>query len=481
MCQYPDNCGMSDILDLPGWKVLSQHTDGKTYDIEAEYTVQTNTCQKCGVIDRLYRHGVTTVVYRDSPIRGCPTSIKAKVQRWKCRDCGETFQQPLAGIHADVRMTERCVTYIQRQSLLDTFVRIAEHIGCDDKTVRTVAGSYMEELARAYRPKLPAWLGIDETQIDGKMRCVITDVGTRKPIDMLADRSRDTLATWLNHFRERRQVMGVAIDMWRPYRDVAHQLLPGAPVVIDKFHVVRTASYCMERVRIRLQKVKKAGERRDWMRSKPLLNMRYAQLNEKQRFNVDMWLDNTPELAAAHRLKEAFFDIYDLPRKQAIAAYDAFPATVPDDLRADFKVLLTMMRNWRTEILAYFSHPITNAYTEALNGVAKTINRTGRGYSFEVLRARLLFGRIDDVPDELPTPVYVPYDRPIPPRVRKTALETAGCRCHSCRGVFETSELDLHRTLPGLDNMALLLVLCKVCHHRFHTDELTVHSVLSTE
>jgi len=472
---------MSDILDLPGWKVLSQHCDGATYDIEAEYTVQTDVCQKCGVVGRLYRHGTTTVMYRDSPIRGCPTIIKAKVQRFKCRDCGETFQQPLAGIHAEMRMTERCAAYIRQQSLRDTFVRIANHIGCDDKTVRTLAGDHIDELTRAYRPQLPTWLGIDETQIDGKMRCVITDVGSRKPIEMLADRSRDTLATWLNHYRERRQVMGVAIDMWRPYRDVAHQLLPGAPVVIDKFHVVRTASYCMERVRIRLQKLKKPGERWDWLRSKALLNMRYAQLNEKQRFNVDMWLDNTPELAAAHRLKEAFFGIYDLPRKQAIAAYDAFPATVPADLKADFKVLLTMMKNWRTEILAYFAHPITNAYTEALNGVAKTINRQGRGYSFEVLRARLLFGRIQDEPDQMPAPVYMRYGSRIPQALRTDTLAKAGCRCHSCRGVFETSELDIHRTLPGPDNMTLLLVLCKECHHRFHTDEVTAHPVLSTE
>ena len=191
-------------------------------------------------------------------------------------------------------------------------------------------------------------------------------------------------------------VLGVAIDMWRPYRDVARQMFPGRPVVIDKFHVVRTASYCMERVRIRLQKTRKAGERRDWLRSKALLNMRYAKLTEKQRFNVDMWLDNEPELAAAHKLKEAFFGIYDLAKPEAVAAFDAFPSTVPPLLKADFKVLLTSMKNWRAEILAYFDHPITNAYTEALNGVAKTVNRAGRGYSFDVLRARLLFGRAPD-------------------------------------------------------------------------------------
>lgn len=66
-------------------------------------------------------------------------------------------------------------------------------------------------------------------------------------------------------------------------------------------------------------------------------------------------------------------------------------ASAPANLKPDFKKLLTAMTNWRTEILAVLDTPITNAYTEALNGVAKTINRTGKGYSFEVLRARLMF------------------------------------------------------------------------------------------
>ncbi len=34
---------------------------------------------------------------------------------------------------------------------------------------------------------------------------------------------------------------------------------------------------------------------------------------------------------------------------------------------------------------------MTNAYTEALNGLIKVTNRVGRGYSFEVIRAKMLY------------------------------------------------------------------------------------------
>jgi transposase len=49
------------------------------------------------------------------------------------------------------------------------------------------------------------------------------------------------------------------------------------------------------------------------------------------------------------------------------------------------------MPNWYDEVFAYFEQPITNAYTEAVNGVAKAMNRMGRGYSFDVIRARMLY------------------------------------------------------------------------------------------
>ncbi len=56
--------------------------------------------------------------------------------------------------------------------------------------------------------------------------------------------------------------------------------------------------------------------------------------------------------------------------------------------------LTRTVENWHEEIFAYFDllpTPITNAYTEQLNGIIKLINKNGRGYKFEVLRAKILF------------------------------------------------------------------------------------------
>ena len=147
-----DNPGMTDILDLDGWTVLTKTTDMDGFDLlVAEYRPQPEACQKCGVIGGLYKHGTKPVTYADSPIRGTPARLQAKVQRYRCRECGETFLQRLGGISTERRMTERCAALIRSWCLRDTFVRIAEQIGCDDKTIRNLAGEFIAELDAEYK------------------------------------------------------------------------------------------------------------------------------------------------------------------------------------------------------------------------------------------------------------------------------------------------------------------------------------------
>jgi len=449
---------MTDILDLQGWNALGARLDGNEYEIEAEYTVSPDACQKCGVVGNLYRHGPKPITIRDSPIRGRPVRILAKAQRFKCRDCGGTFIQPLGGIHAEMRMTTRCVDYIESQCLRDTFVRVAEHIGCDDKTVRNVAGDYIDRLNAEYKPYLPDWLGIDETQIDGQLRCIITDVANRTPVDMLPDRDKRLVTSWLHQFKDRTNVKGLAIDMWRPYKDAAQSVFPGLPVVIDKFHVVKMANKALEDVRIMLAKDQDKAVGKDWMRRKALLRMRYKNLDEKGRFNLQMWLDNEPDIATAYRLKESFYDIYDAP---------------------NFKPLLTATRNWRHEILAYFDYPISNGYTEALNGVAKVINRSGRGYSFDVLRARLLFKTPRTPPPE-EWRIVTAY--PANDVARSVLFRKHSMRCESCQGVFGEGELHASHVVAVVKGEHRKRgLICQSCFDRFHTAMLDAKKARSTQ
>lgn len=53
------------------------------------------------------------------------------------------------------------------------------------------------------------------------------------------------------------------------------------------------------------------------------------------------------------------------------------------------------MYNYYEDIFAYWDSPsrISNAYTECLNGLIKMSNRMGRGYSYEIIRAKKLYAK----------------------------------------------------------------------------------------
>lgn len=473
---------MTDILDLPNWAVLSVER-GDELIINAEYQIQPDRCLKCDS-DSFYKHGPKPVSYRDSPVRGSPVVINAVLKRYRCRDCGGTFIQPVEGIQPEMRMTERCFEYIQGQSLKDTFTNIANNIGCDDKTIRTIANQYVDYLTNAYQPKLAGWIGIDETQIDGKLRFVVCDLTNRRPVEMLPDREYATVSNYLWKHRND-PIEGFSMDMWRAYKKAINAVFPNVPIVIDKFHVVRMANIALDDVRKRVAKKKSSGTNLEWKRKKVLLRLRAHRLDEQGKFNLDMWLENEPDITIAYYLKELFFLIYEQKTKEdAIEILDEWLSIVPPEMcrtKNDFKALKTAATNWRTELLAYFDHRITNGYTEALNGVAKVMNRQGRGYGYEMLRAKFLFRN-------MPSQEHFNYEKilsitnivesneplfEIIPRVnhglvRRQLILKFECRCQSCSGIFNSNEL--FATWLNKDKEFSVEngnILCKPCRERF--------------
>ena len=160
---------------------------------------------------------------------------------------------------------------------------------------------------------------------------------------------------------------------------------------MDKFHVVRMANEAMEKVRKSLRTSLQPNQRRTLMHDRFILLKRNRDLDLQQGLLLSTWLGNHKDLETAYRLKEAFYDIWDasMGRDDAIRRYRSW-ATEAAQL-GEFRPIIVALTNWEKEIFAHFDHKITNAYTESLNGLIKVMNRLGRGYSFEALRAKILF------------------------------------------------------------------------------------------
>lgn len=385
----------TDILNLPKWDVLEVEDAHLEYIIKARYIVQPASCPHCGVMfPRLYKYGSKSQPYRDLPIHGKRVRLLVQRKRWKCRECERTFFEVLDDLDDHHRATKRLVAFVQIKALERTFVSLADEIGLDEGTIRNIFNRHVKHLEENVTFKTPRWLGIDELHLLGTPRGVLTNVEARTLIDVLETRKQSVVAKRLMALKDRQTVELVAMDMWVPYRDAVRGVLPQATIVIDKFHVVKMANTAVDLVRKKLREDLTDRQRRTLMHDRFLLFRRRKDLKPEKELLLATWLDQFSDLEAVYTLKEDLFDLWDtkLTSTEALKRYqDWLERAKRSGVLWAYKDLTTALANWEAEVFAYFDHPVTNAATEALNGLAKVVNRMGRGYSFRALRAKMLY------------------------------------------------------------------------------------------
>jgi transposase len=209
---------------------------------------------------------------------------------------------------------------------------------------------------------------------------------------MLHNRNKDTVVRYLHHLEGKERIQYVAMDMWVPYRNACEAVIPDAKIIIDKFHVVKMANEAMEVVRKFLRERLTLKQKRGLMHDRWVLLKRERDLTDGESLLLSVWIKNYPELGLAYRLKEDFFGIYDAQSPdEAQGRFLRWKKQMTPEIERAFSDLIRAWDNWNPWILEYFNHPITNAYTESLNNLIRVMNRLGRGYSFEALRAKILF------------------------------------------------------------------------------------------
>ncbi|WP_439651889.1 helix-turn-helix domain-containing protein [Oceanobacillus alkalisoli] len=123
-------------------------------------------------------------------------------QRYKCRECNETFFENLPDMDVNRSVTNRLIYWIKEASLEKMFTSVAEEIGVDEKTVRNIFNDYVDELEAQTDFRTPKWLSIDEVHLLKNYRCVITDVENKSVIDILRKRNKDTVISYLSKLQD---------------------------------------------------------------------------------------------------------------------------------------------------------------------------------------------------------------------------------------------------------------------------------------
>lgn len=383
------------LLQLPSFKEIEPLQENDTDMLfKVELSSPPLRCKNCG-FNNLYKHGYRKQLIMDMPIRMKRVGIEIHRRRYKCRDCNATFWERMHDVDESRSMTKRLVYYIEKQSLQRTFLDVAEMTGVTEGTVRHVFRAYAQRKESEHVFVTPKWLGIDEIYVIRKPRLILTNVSENTIYDLIDNRKQENVIKRLEAIPDRSDIECVTMDMWYPYRRSVNKCMPNAEVVIDKFHVVRMANISLENVRKKVRKNVSSAERKALMHDRKILLKRNRDVDFQGQVLLEVWLGKFPELRWAYDLKEAFYGIWDCSTKSdAIEVYRQWNErleTSPELVRNAFAEIPKAFTNWGNEIFNYFDRRLTNAYTESLNSIIRKIDQIGRGYSFEVLRAKLLF------------------------------------------------------------------------------------------
>jgi transposase len=290
------------------------------------------------------------------------------------------------------RATRRLVGYVQRRCFEQTFASLGRDIGITDMTIRAMFGDLMEARRRLYRFETPRVLGIDEVKITGAYRLVLTNIERLAMYDMQPSRRMADMRAYFAAFPDRRKVEVFVADLRSNYETVHRTFFPHAALVADRFHVERMATNGMEAFR-KAYRTSPTKAQRIRLKDERFLLLRAGRRpSERQRGALNDLFDRHPRMRAAWDAKEAFAGIHGAAdRQEAAERLEAWPFSVPLDLRHHYREAINALRSRREHILNWHDHPVANGYTESINRLAKSINRMGRGYAFEVVRAKMLY------------------------------------------------------------------------------------------
>lgn len=384
------------MLNLKEFEILKKESNEYYYRFTIQAKDRPMVCPNClwdedFEEERFIIHSTKERQVIDTPIHGKPVILILKHTRYKCPCCKKTFYQHFFSIERNCKITLRLKEYIQKQAFKKPFSRIAEDTNLSPTIVKKYFKEKVKELDKERTLIAPKVLGIDEAHLNNKMRGVFTDTENNKLIEITEDNLKRTVKETITSMKGYENIEVVTIDMWSGYKYACKEVIPQATIVVDKFHVIQYAIRALEDMRKNIKSNLDKAERKLLTNDRWVLLKNKEDLTYNEKILRDSWFNRFPNLGKAYWLKEGIRDIYDAgDRYTAFVMFHEWEKSIPDNFKA-FKELQKTYNNNKQEIFNYFLEPYTNAYTESINNVIKTVEKEGKGYSYDVLRAKVLY------------------------------------------------------------------------------------------
>jgi len=319
-----------------------------------------------------------------------------------CRDCGSHARERLDFCpRQGVSYTKWLAKYVLALRADMSISAVAKHTGLHWQTVKDIEKIYLARKYARVRLGSVRRLGIDEVYLGHAFGfiTVVRNLDNGSVLFIGKGKGGDALEPFKRRLRSKaKQIKAVTIDMSNAYAAWLAQVLPGAEIVYDHFHVIKLMNERMDALRrntmnklAQEQKRELKGKRFLFLRNQENLSAEAAQELKKLRFEYE-------DLGTASLMKEYLRNIYKLA-DTIDTARTAFTLWCEKAEASTVKCLKQMAKTIRKRIdglLAFWKHDkITNASQEGFNNKIGWLTRQAYGYRDE----QFLHLKIYDLPN----------------------------------------------------------------------------------
>lgn len=384
---------LESLLNLPQVCVLNgEFTEHGDLIIRVESTQRGTTCRRCGrEIDQL--HGYDRPLrLRHLPIFERRVTIEIRPRRYRCRYCegGPTTTQRLDWYEPNSPHTRAFEQDMLRALINATVADVSRKHGLSEDAVEGIVTRYLTREIDWDTLDSLGVVGIDEIALTKGHRDFVAVVTSRdaqgrmRLLGVLPDRRKETVAAFLASIPKRLKatIEQVCTDRYEGFVNAAHEKLPEAKVVVDRFPVAKAYRGCADALRKQeFKRLKAELSPADYQTTVKgtlwLFRKSWTALNKDEQQRLERLFEYAPALRAVHMMREILTVIFETAESKAQATewLGMWRQFLTHHAIEGFERFLTTLDHHFDEITNYFQDRQTSGFVEGFNNKIKVLKR----------------------------------------------------------------------------------------------------------
>jgi transposase len=361
--------------------------------IGARLSRVTIKCPHCGSREATFKDQKRRLL-RMSPMGRKRCFLDLLVHRLECRQCGRRWWPDIAftdGKHRYVRSFALTALDLLK---FGTIRAVAAYLGVGWDMIKEI---HKDRLSLFYR-RIPLrdvrYIGVDEFSIrkGHEYMTIFLDLETGRIIHAVEGRSKEDIRPFIEKLSKKaKKLKAIAMDMSKSYSFAVREWLPQVDIVFDRYHIMAIMNNALDEIRRGQQNELDQLGKKTLKGNRYLLLRNYADLQPDRKARLDALLEVNQPLFVAHSMKEQLRLFWESDDYQKAMTF--LNVWCKDAAQSGIKALEGVAKTlgaYKTGLLNYFKHFITNGPVEGINNKIKTLKRQAYGFrDLEYFKLRL--------------------------------------------------------------------------------------------